>query len=664
MHKYKLTIKPEFYMISASASADYIHDAVFLTDRVGLPYLQGATIKGLLRESMEDVLSMQDGKIDNTIINSWFGESGFGQRDCDILFISNAYIPDYRNVFKEIKALIKTKSIDRKDVTAYFSSTIAQTKIDDEGIADDGSLRKLRVLDYSRVMQFECEILTRKKFDKLFENAVFNLSYSGLVRNDGLGKIKCSVIEEPYNSPKTIDIESEDFNCLKLVLTTDSPLLMSTQIGDQNSISSENDISGSKIRGALASWYTQHLLSHDYRKSDPFLESFLSPSLTFTSARLRGENWLPFNIQKDKYDSKKIIDKFEPEFSKLIGKPIINLEPDKRQTFHNSRKDNRAAGASQGDDREGSIFYREFIEDGQEFHAYISGPKEILKEITNKFPAELEIRIGSSKSVQYGKVRVAISLESQTNDNISDDYLYFVCQTPCILMNEYNESEASLKLFCRSLGLNPEEVTNSFIRTQMVRSFNHNYGASTPTYIALAAGSVIKYHNKGKIGYDNVLRKGLWNHLGYGEIQVMGKEEYALLFKKLVDLYSGQNQEGAAMPDKETLDTINMKEIVKKIINNNKKLGLFDKILPPDFNMEISNSYIKEIKENLSSHKNWNDYLDKLKGYKRDILRTYIDKLKECKDSEGRTRTFEYFSEALKYELDILKIKKQLAWAE
>lgn len=651
-------------MISASASADYIHDAVFLTDRVGLPYLQGATIKGLLRESMEDVLSMQDRKIDNTIINSWFGESGYGQRDCDILFISNAYIPDYRDIFKEIKSLIKAKSIDRKDVTAYFSSTIAQTKIDDEGIADEGSLRKLRVLDYSKVTQFECEILTRKKIDQLFENAVFNLSYSGLVRNDGLGKIKCSVNEDPNNCPQTLDIESKDFNCLKLVLTTESPLLMSTQIGDQNTISSENDISGSKIRGALASWYTQHFLSYDYEKSDDFLGNFLSSSLTFTSARLRGDNWFPFNIQKDKYDSKNIIDKFNPESGSSIGKPIFNLEPDKRQTFHNSRKDNRAAGSSQGDDREGSIFYREFIEDGQEFHAYISGPEKILKEIAGKFPTELEVRIGSSKSVQYGKVRVAISLESQTYDSISDNYLYFVCQTPCILMNEYNESEVSLQLFSKSLGLNLDDVTSSFIRTQMVKSFNHNYGANTPNYAAVSAGSVIKYNNKSGASFDSILRAGLWSNLGYGEIQVMRKAEYNQLFSSIKDKYAQQIRTENEKQEEVVAETESKHAVVKGILNNNKTHSLYDKILPSDFKADISNSFIKEMSSNLISQEKWDDYLLNLKGYKKDILRPYIDKLKDCKDVGGHTRTFEYFSIALKYELDILKIKKQLAWAD
>jgi len=69
-----------------------------------------------------------------------------------------------------------------------------QTRIDDEGIADDHSLRTIRVI--RKGLTFEGEIKTQipnADSEFLLELACANLRRIGTKRNRGLGEVKCSL---------------------------------------------------------------------------------------------------------------------------------------------------------------------------------------------------------------------------------------------------------------------------------------------------------------------------------------------------------------------------------------------------------------------------------------------------------------------------------------
>src|SRR5690554_5596670 len=110
-------------------------------DKFGFPYIPAKRIKGILRESAEDLQLPQDR------IKEIFGYRG-SDKGCPLI-IDNGLLPK----LDELKANLlcynkedKKKTIGKEDVLGFYSYTRAQTTIGDDGVAKEKSLRISRVL--------------------------------------------------------------------------------------------------------------------------------------------------------------------------------------------------------------------------------------------------------------------------------------------------------------------------------------------------------------------------------------------------------------------------------------------------------------------------------------------------------------------------------------
>lgn len=204
MKKIKMTIKLKSDTLSGSGQGfGAVIDSDIQYDDCGIPYISSKRIHGALRNSLNDILEMPavslikkivKEKEKEIILNSLFGQKGTANSSSFAL--SNLVVEDYESV-KKWFAYLKTKYPDifsNETILATFTNIRRQTKIDNDGIAEDHSLRTSRVVN--KDWEFHADITFENDENnkiELFALACANLKRIGTKRNRGLGEVNCSL---------------------------------------------------------------------------------------------------------------------------------------------------------------------------------------------------------------------------------------------------------------------------------------------------------------------------------------------------------------------------------------------------------------------------------------------------------------------------------------
>lgn len=174
--KYKIEFHSPWHCGSGlSAGADV--DALVIKDRDNLPYIPGKTLKGLIREAVEDYLGFLGKDMDRVLIKS------FGRKDAnkpeDICrgdaFFTNAEMEEGE------KNAIKANNYQQ-----YLYDVKSSTRIDENGVADDHTLRRIQVVVpctlYGSIYNLD------KEMQDIVEEAIKMIKRIGVNRNRGLGR--------------------------------------------------------------------------------------------------------------------------------------------------------------------------------------------------------------------------------------------------------------------------------------------------------------------------------------------------------------------------------------------------------------------------------------------------------------------------------------------
>ena len=178
--KYTITFLSDWHAGSGLGSgADA--DAVVLKDKDNLPYLPGKTIKGLLKDSLTDIMEVQPNLFDKKSIKKLFGMYVVSEKKSEkgTLFFSNAEL-----------SKAEKQSIS-KNMSAYLYRNMASTSIGDNGVAENSSLRTIEVC-IPVVLEGYIDGLSRDDV-KLFELAFKFLRHVGVNRNRGLGRCQFEI---------------------------------------------------------------------------------------------------------------------------------------------------------------------------------------------------------------------------------------------------------------------------------------------------------------------------------------------------------------------------------------------------------------------------------------------------------------------------------------
>lgn len=159
-----------------AAGADV--DALVIKDNNGLPYVPGRTIKGLLRDAASNLSD------DKKTISSIFGVSGDEKKhQTGCSFFGNATLPSAEYQY-----------IVEQGLASHLYQTFASTRIDENGIAKDNTLRKIETVVPCKL---EGEILNVPEgAEQIMENAMNYIKRMGTGRNRGYGRCKISIRKE------------------------------------------------------------------------------------------------------------------------------------------------------------------------------------------------------------------------------------------------------------------------------------------------------------------------------------------------------------------------------------------------------------------------------------------------------------------------------------
>lgn len=281
----KITLKSDLCVGSGYSYAGII-DSDISYDDCGLPYIPAKRIKGCLREAAE-LIGFTPEEIEKL-----FGRGGeavpYG------VFLGNAYIKNYEHIYDELKNINKGLKVyvTPQNILEQFTTTKAQTKIMENGVAKDNSFRFMRVVkqyspvDNNQELAFYADLdfanLEAQDVEN-FKMVVKALRHMGLNRNRGLGSVKCMLVvnsesdnqsDSDFKADLSVVDTDEDTYVLSYCVQNTAPLILS---GD-NDYTTEKYISGQSVLGYFASEYLRSGQGND----DEFEKMFLKNQVIFS----------------------------------------------------------------------------------------------------------------------------------------------------------------------------------------------------------------------------------------------------------------------------------------------------------------------------------------------------------------------------------------------
>jgi len=704
----KLEIETLSYTLIGSGESSGIIDNDIVFDDYGIPYIPARRVKGLLRESSREVCELLD--LDKKIIDKIFGKSGIQEAK---IKINNLYIEKYKNIINEIQ-IFQKKDIYRKFLTknkilSYFTKVRQLTAIDEKGIAEDKSLRTIRLLKPKIIFSTELELNNLTNYDVAFLFlSCKNLRRIGGMRNRGLGKIQCSlkckltvdealkIIEKNnlnnsplspiHNNNKREDINLKNIKkILPFKIKTLSPLIIGIQKGAQNTIKTKLYIPALSIRGLLANKYIQEtgLKMENAHNDSFFFNLFLSNNVYFNNAYpfIDDKIFFPTPLcihEQEGYDIKDLynilLKPLEINTKPINGFAFINNDqitlynPETIIYFHHTR--DRLIGSSI---KEG-IFYYEAIKENQEFKGYLYGDENLLKKIKNIFKEKFQGEIGKSRTAQYGKIEFVFEdlKDIEENDYINNKEITITAISPIILYNENGFTLISnniLKQYLEDyLGYKIKEIT-SIMKLEQIENYVNVWHSKTPREWAFGTGSTFLIEFEFPI--DENIKKLLLKleiegigekvEIGFGKVKINWtvKEKYKKRIFRIDSIKDKVN-------DKQKPE--HLRNIIKHIIEKelfeffeNKGFEEVNKITESEKEKKrksfdaLSNSLIYKLLIIINESQNFDEFkmrMDEIKS------KNAIDKLKDVKlFSYFKNITMDNFKEEFENKQDFLQYK-------
>lgn len=161
----------DYWHLGSGLSAGAKLDSSVVKDQEGIPFVPGKTLKGLVREMAQEMR-------DEIFIQECFGVEG---EDMGLCYFSNA----------TLKTNIHQQIVSNKLQNNLYDE-LASTKIDENGVALDGSLREIEVVIPISLYGEIRDVPQEHK--ESMEHALKMIKRMGLNRNRGLGR--CLIMEE------------------------------------------------------------------------------------------------------------------------------------------------------------------------------------------------------------------------------------------------------------------------------------------------------------------------------------------------------------------------------------------------------------------------------------------------------------------------------------
>lgn len=301
---------------------------------------------------------------------------------------------------------------------------------------------------------------------------------------------------------------------IKYQIKTLSPILLSTNSGDMNTVATNDYIPGHAILGVFASKYIQdENLSNKAHQNTNFYHWFLNSGIIFSNAYpCKKDEYvtrvffpIPLSIQTEKDNETLAIDLLQKDSEKqmkmisgygyIAEATIQRFTPSKSLNLHHARPD-RIKGHS----TEGRIFNYESIDPDQLFQGVIIGGEDVLKDFIKSIlrDKKFSIQLGRSRTAQYGQAELEVLSKSPEELNLEEDLaseFILTLLSPTIIYNKYGFSSTSqdtLKEYlAETLAMTPGQIKidRSFKRPVEIENFISVWRLKRPSEVAFQAGS-------------------------------------------------------------------------------------------------------------------------------------------------------------------------------
>lgn len=561
MNSCTLELTTKSYTCFSDIENNVFIDSDITFDDVGLPYIKARRMKGLLKESVLEILELIEDKEKSTIINRLFGEKGKTE---GVFYWDSFYLHNYEEIRNQILNYNHNDSnaekISPSFIKQYYTELIPSTAIEHTGkSAKQNSLRTVRALKMGLTFSAALNYKTIEVSDKeIFKLAVLNIQEVGLNRNRGMGDVSITVNDDQTDKEIDSDIvsnsditEDKTKTELKLRYRLKQPVIIPINHVDSNTVSSSDSIPGNVLRGALVNLLPNNQINSFYNKNKiQFGYGFPVTSIDENGKKYAVASYpLPFFIHeiKDKKDDYINIFTYKgDEITKPkrgIGRAVnsgsnsmfYSLAVKKIYGFHSSRSAAKERLTGKNESETGAIFYYEAIAPEQEFEFTLFGEKHLLQKLKAIVDSNKIIRLGKSKTVEYGKAELVIAEfvpdENGTGKDFvlsAGDSMIISLLSPAILLNQFGNAQpdcdtlqhylTAISRGCNiekaALGICSVEIGNSLWKTMPL-----GYKA-----IQQGASFLIKNNSKDPITFPAFI--GEFTDMGFGQIMMLKNEEY------------------------------------------------------------------------------------------------------------------------------------------
>ena len=583
-------------------------DSDICYDDFGLPYIPAKRLKGCMRESAQSILydfiSQED-------VDKLFGAAG--EKSCGLLAINNARITNYDKIVEELKALKKNGSevvaySSQQEILNQFTQIKAQTSIDENGVADDNTLRYTRVVkQYSPItnkpLVFETEITLMQAttdLEEILKKIALATRNIGMHRNRGMGSVTCKLVfdkEIEENTIKSSAIENKktqeesQWVVLSYELKNSQPLML----GSNDDQASETCIRGQRVLGVLAGTY---LASKETSAQDQtFVDLFLAGQAIFTNLvpYKNGQAYYPAPLFLNQLKkTKKIVntqfsytgdanEEYDPsngnQPKKLKGKYVFFddknradiAEVEQTMIYHHSHYKKNADGV------EGILYTQSAVQENQCYTGQVY-VKEQYASVVKDLLEKSEFCFGRSRSAEYGKCVLLNKIENKNIEKVFFNGKKGQTVMVTLLSDGIFQSTKGTgysiyyddlqKAVAEELGIEADQTEqekfHSMIQTKELNGYQTMWNLHKQTVPAVAAGSVFVYRLQSDIKITKRFI-GEKNLEGYGQICIFDLNTMQYRVENSTD----DNKKNTEKKTNEQMQIVIKEEAVKKLVINN-----------------------------------------------------------------------------------------------
>ena len=512
-------------------------DADVSYDRYGIPNIPAKRLKGCIREAALEMKEL--GMISQDQFEEIFGKEG-EQRAA--FSLSNACIFDYEETTDALNCCPYEELKTPQNVLDQYTCTRTQTAVDPEsGVADENSLRTIRVVRKGLRFQAECNWEKEVSAPEILGQAVSLVKHIGMARTRGLGMVDMVLVDTEQRKRPHVLFEKKQLgeqNCIRYVIRLKSSLICKSPQGNQTV--TEDYIAGSKILGLIAG----SMKKDEYRELiSGSRELTVSNAYVMNGKKRCTPARISFYKEKDQsYDSEGnmwlkdmllVQDNEEIRNRQMVPAKIPYMDDEgcvqtvtTEISYHHQRPEDKSVGRATGED--GSSFYQlSAISQGQSFCGYIYADRGQAERIIEAVNGLGEIRMGYGRSSEFGAVDFVLDQVLPVKNNSQKAKTAVVTLVSDMLL--YNERGMLstdiqvLEQYLRSLtGAEDLKIENPYLRFAVTGGYNVTWKCRKPISYAFGKGSVFLINSASEVDFGSLDGSFIGERVseGYGEIQV------------------------------------------------------------------------------------------------------------------------------------------------